>query len=89
MSQINEEDRMTTVTLTSRRLLFPPYPQLIEAAATQAKREAAYHAALTWADLVEPDPRSHRLTRHYETVAGDKLETLDEVVRALIDGDLA
>ena len=75
-------------TLTSQRLLFHPYPQLIEEATT-AEREATYQAALVIIDRLEPDPRSYRLTRHFENCAGEPLETLGEVVQALIDGDLA
>lgn len=76
-------------TLTGRRLLFPVYPELTKAA-KQAEREATYQAWLCFIDQLEPEPpRNHRLARNYYNADGDLLITLDQFVRAVIDGDLA
>ena len=56
-----------------------------------AEREAAYYAALEFADAIDVlDGASDnsRLTRRFRNRAGTLLLSLDEVVRAALAGDL-
>lgn len=58
----------------------------------QFEREAAYEAALLWIDRLEPPRLSGRgeaLAAHLYSADGKLLQTLDEVVRAALNDDLA
>lgn len=51
-----------------------------------AEQEAAYYAALHLVDRIDEDLT--RGTRHYRNKAGKLLQTLDEVIRAILNDDL-
>lgn len=58
----------------------------------QVEREAAYEAALKWVNRLEPPHlrgRGESLTKHLYNADGKLLKTLDEVVRAVLDNELA
>lgn len=53
------------------------------------EREQAYNAALALVNGLEPDPRQSKLARNFRNRAGKLLETLPEVVNAILADDLA
>ena len=53
---------------------------------TQTIQEQTYYAALQLVERIDEDLRQG--TRHYWTKAGKLLTRLDEVVRAILDGEL-
>lgn len=69
-----------------------PGPVLLQAALNagfrDTNREARYTAVLTLVNGLEPVPASSRLAVHWRNADGELLTTLDEVVRAALDGEL-
>lgn len=58
----------------------------------QFEREAAYEAALNLVDRLEPPRiggRGEALAAHLYSADGQLLQTLDEIVRAILDNNLA
>lgn len=58
----------------------------------QFEREAAYEAALNLVDRLEPPRiggRGEALAAHLYSTDGQLLQTLDEVVQAILDNNLA
>ncbi len=61
------------------------YPELV-VTRTTAEREATYYSALELVARIDDD--LNRGTRHYRNRAGILLNTLDEVVNAILANDL-
>lgn len=61
------------------------YPELIKPS-TMTEQEAAYRAALELVARIDEDLT--RGVKHYRTKAGKLLETLDQVVQAILDDNL-
>jgi hypothetical protein len=61
------------------------YPELV-VAPTPAEREETYYAALEL--VAQIDEALTRGTRHYRNKAGNLLNTLDEVINAILTDDL-
>lgn len=62
-----------------------PRPELVKTAKMN-EQEAAYYAAMELVTRIDQD--LSRGVRHYRTKAGQLLNTLDEVVRAILNDDL-
>ncbi|MCG3210638.1 MAG: hypothetical protein FOGNACKC_04269 [Anaerolineae bacterium] len=62
-----------------------PRPELVKTAKMN-EQEATYYAAMELVTRIDQD--LSRGVRHYRTKAGQLLNTLDEVVRAILNDDL-
>lgn len=76
---------MTPTTTNGHYKTNRTYPELIKPT-VMAEQEATYHAALELVAHIDEDLT--RGVRHYRTKAGVLLETLDQVVNAILADDL-
>ncbi len=80
-----EHSQVQTLSYNQRPNNSRVYPELVMAP-TAAERESTYYAALALVALI--DEQLNRGTRHYRNKAGVLLNTLDEVVHAILANDL-
>ncbi len=80
-----EHSQVQTLTYNKRPNNSRVYPELVMAP-TAAERESTYYTALNLVALI--DEQLSKGTRHYRNKAGVLLNTLDEVIHAILANDL-